>query len=91
MPLLLNALRNATGADSRNLRVKVLECAGFIGFVVFTLYRWLVTYLIWHSCYRRLGHFPPGRWHISTVDDPDAGRMRYVHPLQFLVGWIPHI
>jgi hypothetical protein len=37
MPLLLNALRNATGADSRNLRVKVLECAGFIGFVIFFL------------------------------------------------------
>jgi hypothetical protein len=31
MPLLLNALRNATGADSQQLRVKVLECAGFAG------------------------------------------------------------
>ncbi|KIM80082.1 hypothetical protein PILCRDRAFT_543941 [Piloderma croceum F 1598] len=29
MPLLLNALRNATGADSQQLRAKVLECAGF--------------------------------------------------------------
>jgi len=43
MPLLLNVLHNATGADSWNLTVKMLECTGFIGFVVFfSLYRFLV-------------------------------------------------
>lgn len=31
MPLLLNVLRNATGADYRKLRVKAMECAGLIG------------------------------------------------------------
>ena len=31
MPLLLNVLRNANGADYRKLRVKAMECAGLIG------------------------------------------------------------
>jgi len=31
MPLLLNVLRNANGADYRKLRVKAVECAGLIG------------------------------------------------------------
>ena len=31
MPLLLNVLRNADGADYRKLRVKAMECAGLIG------------------------------------------------------------
>jgi hypothetical protein len=31
MPLLLNVLRNATGADYRKLLVKAMECAGLIG------------------------------------------------------------
>jgi hypothetical protein len=33
MPLLLNVLRNANGADYRKLRVKAMECAGLIGAV----------------------------------------------------------
>ncbi|KIM73570.1 hypothetical protein PILCRDRAFT_829051 [Piloderma croceum F 1598] len=34
MPLLLNVLRNASGADYRKLRVKAMECAGLIAIAV---------------------------------------------------------
>lgn len=31
MPLLLNVLRNADGAEYRKMRLKAMECAGLIG------------------------------------------------------------
>ena len=31
MPLLLNVLRNANGAEHKRLRWKAMECAGLIG------------------------------------------------------------
>jgi hypothetical protein len=37
MPLLLNALHNAMGADTRKLTAKVMECAGLLGSFFFPL------------------------------------------------------